>query len=126
MKSISCIIILMSLIGNCPSAKAFCTSNKNHFCSENMTGKISVEEAKQMLLDFNVFISNYHKSLKKNFSYSGLQLNLIEGKCSKRTLLHNSKPSFLSILERTSKVRNKDCLNNFVLNRNSTLKTKNI
>jgi len=110
MKSFSYIIILMSLIGNCPSAKAFCVQNKINCCSENNIEKISHEEVKQFLKDFNFFISKYQKDFQKQNivvnSFQNFEISFIKIE----NAVENQSEHHFKIQNKTSKVRNKDDL----------------
>lgn len=56
----------MSLIGNCPSAKAFYDQNKIKFCPQRIAENITSEDAKQLLEDYHFFLSQRHIALQKN------------------------------------------------------------
>ncbi len=107
---------MMSLIGNCQSAKAFCTQNTTYVCSENKIEKISNEQAKQLLKDFGHFISKYNQNLQKHFAFlfTNQQIDFT-GEISKKAESSNSEQIF-KIHKKTSKVRNKDHLDTIVLN----------
>ena len=105
----------MTLIGNCQSAKAFCTQNRKTCSSENRFDKISNEEAKQLLQDFNHYISNYKKILNKNFLSLNEEFEIQFSTFSGEFSSLNEISFILNIHKITSKVRNKDYLEDFVL-----------
>ena len=100
----------MSLIGNCQSAKAFCCQNGTSFCSENKIEKISYEEAKHLLEEFNHFISKYHQSFQKQTGFQKLDF---EGNLVKKNSGNSQFPFSdfqIELTKKTSKIRNKDHL----------------
>jgi len=116
MKSFYYIIILISLIGNCPSARAFCIEHKNIGDFENKTSQISNEEAHQLLHDFEYFVNNYHQFLSYNTENQHTKSIPFSGKIHHKIILENREIPILNLLTITGKVRNKDCLHDFVLN----------
>ena len=114
MRSLSYIIILMSLIGTCQSGKASCAQNRIKFDASNIAKNVSQEEAKQLLQEFNHFISKYNQKFSKavcpfdetsNFAF-GFSFNSKESK--------RLETSF-DLIKKTSKVRNKDSLEDNIL-----------
>lgn len=110
MKSVSYIILLMSLIGNCQSAKAFCAQNKTDFCSEERIAKLSNEEAMQLLKDFSCFISKYQKSFQNQLAFDNAKQDFEFQQFSIDIPPQNNNGYLFKIQHKTSKVRNKDHL----------------
>lgn len=110
MKSLSYIIILMSLIGNSQSGKAFCIENKLNFCSEKSVDTVSKEEAKQLLKDFGYFISKYNQKFKKQNVFAEFSSKTISCTQPKNQYENWSIDEVSKIQKKTSKVRNKDDL----------------
>lgn len=110
MKSLSYIIILMSLIGNSQSGKAFCVENKLSFCSEKSVDKVFNEDAKQLLKDFGHFISKYNQKFKKQHVFVESSSKTISFPQPKNQFENWSFDEVSKIQKKTSKVRNKDDL----------------
>lgn len=104
----------MSLIGNCQSAKAFCAQNKTDFCSEKRIAQLSNEEAIQLLKDFSVFISKYQKSFQKQLTFENHEQNFDFQYFNLEIPIQNNNEFLFKIQHKTSKVRNKDALNELV------------
>ncbi|MBN9311564.1 MAG: hypothetical protein J0I53_00735 [Chryseobacterium sp.] len=109
MKSLSYLIIVMSLIGNCPSAKAFYDQNKIKFCPQRIAENITSEDAKQLLEDYHFFLSQRHIALKKScynapsnkeFAFSSAGKSTNQNDCGYHLKLHH----------KTSVIRNKNDL----------------
>ncbi len=110
MKSLSYIILLMSLIGNSQSGKAFCPQTQFKFCSEKAIENVSKTEARQLLKEFNRFLSKYHQKFQKQTVFENSNRNL----SSKNERIINFEEKVLDevtkLQQKTTKIRNKDNL----------------
>ncbi|WP_374329271.1 hypothetical protein [Soonwooa sp.] len=109
MRSLSYIIILMSLIGTCQSGKASCVQNKVKCNASNVAKNVSQEEAKQLLQEFNHLISKYNQKFSKAVCSFDETSNFIFGFASKFKELKSLETQF-NLIKKTSKIRNKDNL----------------
>ena len=109
MKSLSYIIILVSLIGTCQSGRTFCDQNEAKCLASKIDKNSSKDEVKQLLQELNYLTSKYNKKfsqiifsndavskLKLDFSFSFKKTKSVENQDD--------------LIKRTSKIRNKDDL----------------
>lgn len=113
MRSLSYIIILMSLIGNCQSEKISCVQNIIKSCESAKDQSVSKTEANQWLKEFNHFVLKYHQKYKKQQPVFA-ELNLVYTSNSQKQdflVFDNLFFDEVSKLQKkTSKIRNKDDL----------------
>ena len=109
MRSLSYIIILMSLIGTCQSGKASCAQNRIKFDASNIAKNVSQEEAKQLLQEFNHLISKYNQKFSKAFCSVDETSNFIFGFSSNFKELKSLETQF-DLIKKTSKIRTNVCI----------------
>lgn len=109
MKSLSYIIILVSLIGTCQSGKAFCDQNEVEFLASKIDKNSSKDEVKQLLQELNYLSSKYNKKFShiicSNDEVSKLKFDFSFG-FNKVKSVENQH----DLIKRISKIRNKDDL----------------
>lgn len=108
MRSLSYIIILMSLIGNCQSEKISCIQNRIKCCQSTAEKSISKTETQQLIKEFKHFISQYQKQNifgDWNSDWSSISKNTI-----KINFVKSSLDEVFELQKKTSIVRNKNNL----------------
>lgn len=111
MRSLSYIIILMSLIGNCQSEKISCIQNRIKCCQPTAEKSISKTETQQLIKEFKHFISQYQKHQKQNIfgdwnsDWSSISKNII-----RINFVKSSLDEVFELQKKTSIVRNKNNL----------------
>lgn len=109
MKSLSYIIILVSLIGTCQSGKAFCDQNEAKCLASKIDKNSSKDEVKQLLQELNYLTSKYNKKfshiISSNDAVSKLKLDFSFG-FKKVKRVENQH----DLIKKISKIRNKDDL----------------
>ncbi|WP_312322636.1 hypothetical protein [Soonwooa sp.] len=114
MRSLSYIIILVSLIGTCQSGKASCVPYKVKCKASNVAKNVSQEEAKQLLQEFNQLISKYNQKFSKAICSVDETSTFIFRFSSNFKELKSLKTAF-DLIKKTSKIRNKDSLEDNIL-----------
>lgn len=104
----------MSLIGTCQSGKASCVQNKVKCNASSIAKNVSQEEAKQLLQEFNHLISKYNQKFSKAVCSVDETSNLIFGFSSNFKESKNLETQF-DLIKKTSKIRNKDSLEDNIL-----------
>ena len=103
----------MGLIGNYQSTVPFHAHAKNNISSENRIENISETKVKQLLKEFHQIIVKYSQKSKKHDGFLDVNFNIDTDYCLK-TKNNKDNSHIFEIQLKTSKVRNKDHLNDFV------------
>lgn len=116
MRSLSYIIILMSLIANCQSEKTSCPQNSfGKVCENNQNKQFPIKQSSNYFKEYNRFFSNGLFKFKQDNLFSckvipSEDLHSFEVFAFERNFDLKYLSSVLSIKYKISKIRNKDYL----------------